>query len=140
LIWLTAKGNERKADLKWRVNVAQSKLKAKQRRHARIRRKVAGTAAKPRLSVYKSLSHIYAQLIDDTNGRTIIAACSAEKTVAAGLKHCGNVEAAKKVGASIAERALGKNIKDVVFDRGGYQYHGCVKALADAAREKGLNF
>lgn len=120
--------------------MAQSKLKAKQRRHARIRRKVTGTAAKPRLSVYKSLSHIYAQLIDDTNGRTIIAACSAEKAVATGLKHCGNVEAAKKVGASIAERALGKNIKDVVFDRGGYQYHGCVKALADAAREKGLNF
>ena len=120
--------------------MAQSKLKAKQRRHARIRRKVTGTAAKPRLSVYKSLSHIYAQLIDDTNGRTIIAACSAEKAVAAGLKHCGNGEAAKKVGATIAERALGKNIKDVVFDRGGYQYHGCGKALADAAREKGLNF
>jgi large subunit ribosomal protein L18 len=132
--------SESRADTQWRVNVAQSKLKAKQRRHERIRKKVFGTAAKPRLSIYKSLSHIYAQLIDDTVGRTIIAACSAEKAVTAGLKHCGNVEAAKKVGTNIAERALGKNIKNVVFDRGGYQYHGCIKALADAAREKGLNF
>ncbi len=120
--------------------MAQSKIKARQRRHERIRKKVVGTATRPRLSVYKSLSHIYAQLIDDVSGRTIIAASSAEKTVATSLKHCGNVEAAKKVGASIAERALSKNIKDVVFDRGGYQYHGCVKALADAAREKGLSF
>ena len=120
--------------------MAHSKLKAKQRRHERIRKKVHGTAAKPRLSVYKSLSHIYVQLIDDTAGKTIIAASSSEKDVTAGLKHCGNVAAAKKVGASIAERALGKNIKDVVFDRGGYKYHGCIKALADAAREKGLNF
>jgi large subunit ribosomal protein L18 len=92
------------------------------------------------LSVFKSLSHIYAQLIDDANGRTLISASSTEKAVASGTKHCGNVEAAKKVGANIAERALGKNIKTVVFDRSGYQYHGCIKALADAAREKGLNF
>ncbi len=120
--------------------MAQSKIKARQRRHERIRKKVVGTATRPRLSVYRSLSHIYAQLIDDVSGRTIIAASSAEKAVATGLKHCGNVEAARKVGTSIAERALGKNIKDVVFDRGGYQYHGCVKALADAAREKGLSF
>jgi large subunit ribosomal protein L18 len=122
------------------MNVAQKKVKARQRRRERIRKKVVGTAAKPRLSVFKSLSHIYAQLIDDTNGRTIIAASSIEKEVNAGLKHCGNVEAAKKVGANIAERALGKSIKNVVFDRSGYQYHGCIKALADAAREKGLNF
>lgn len=120
--------------------MAQSKLKARQRRHVRVRKNVYGTAEKPRLSVFKSLSHIYAQLIDDTTGKTLIAASSTEKAVNAGLKHCGNVTAAKKVGASIAERALGKNIKQVVFDRGGYQYHGCVKALADAAREKGLNF
>jgi large subunit ribosomal protein L18 len=120
--------------------VAYSKVKARQRRQGRIRKKVHGTAAKPRLSVYKSLSHIYVQLIDDTSGRTLIAASSTEKAVSDGLKHCGNVEAAKKVGANIAERALGKNIKDVVFDRGGHQYHGCIKALADAAREKGLNF
>jgi len=90
--------------------------------------------------VFKSLSHIYAQLIDDTTGKTLITASTAEKAVRVGLKHGGNVEAAKKVGASIAERALGKNIKSVVFDRGGYKYHGCVKALADAARETGLRF
>lgn len=120
--------------------MAQSKLVSRQRRRERIRKKVVGTAVKPRLSVYKSLSHIYAQLIDDTTGKTVIAAASTEKSVSEGLKHCGNVAAAKKVGANIAERALGKNIKDVVFDRGGNQYHGCIKALADAAREKGLNF
>lgn len=120
--------------------MAHSKLQARQRRRERIRKKVSGTAAKPRLSVFKSLSHIYAQLIDDTNGRTIISASSTEKEVTAGLKHCGNVAAAKKVGANIAERALSKNIKNIVFDRSGYQYHGCIKALADAAREKGLNF
>ncbi len=120
--------------------MAQSKLKARQRRHERVRKNVYGTAGRPRLSVFKSLSHIYAQIIDDSTGKTIIAASSTEKTLHAGLKHGGNVESAKKVGASIAERALGKNIKQVVFDRGGYQYHGCVKALADAAREKGLDF
>ena len=120
--------------------MAHSKLKARQRRHARVRKNVSGTADKPRLVVFKSLSHIYAQLIDDATGKTLIAASTTEKTVKTGLKHGGNVEAAKKVGASIAERALGKNIKKVVFDRGGYQYHGCVKALADAAREKGLDF
>jgi len=120
--------------------VAQSKLKARQRRHERVRKNVYGTAIRPRLSVYKSLSHIYAQIIDDTTGKTIIAASSTEKDVHTGLKHCGNIEAAKKVGASLAERALSKNVKMVVFDRGGYQYHGCVKALADAARENGLSF
>jgi len=120
--------------------VAQSKLKSRQRRHVRIRKKVFGTTSKPRLSVFKSLSHIYAQLIDDSTGKTLITASTTEKAVHAGLKHGGNVDAAKKVGASLAERALGKNIKDVVFDRGGYQYHGCVKALADAAREQGLKF
>ena len=120
--------------------MAQNKLKARKRRHERLRKKVAGTATKPRLSVFKSLSNIYAQLIDDTAGKTLLTASTIDKTVRTGLKHCGNVEAAKKVGASIAERALGKNIKEVVFDRGGYQYHGCIKALADAAREQGLKF
>lgn len=120
--------------------MAQGKEKSRQRRHIRLRKKVYGTAAKPRLSVYKSLSNIYAQLIDDTAGKTIVAASSVEKDIQAGVKHGGNVDAAKKVGASIAQKALGKNIKAVVFDRGGYQYHGCVKALADAAREKGLQF
>lgn len=118
--------------------MAQSKLKSRQRRHERIRKKVFGTAGKPRLSVFKSLSNIYVQLIDDTTGKTLVAASTIEKDVNTGLKHGGNVEAAKKVGASIAAKALEKNIKTVVFDRGGYQYHGCVKALAEAAREKGL--
>ena len=120
--------------------MAQSKLKSRQRRHERIRKKVFGTTDKPRLSIFKSLSHIYAQIIDDTSGKTLLAASTTEKEMKTGIKHGGNVEAAKKVGASIATRALGKNIKTVVFDRGGYQYHGCVKALADAAREQGLKF
>lgn len=120
--------------------MAKSKLKARQRRHERVRKRVSGTAEKPRLSVFKSLSHIYVQLIDDTDGRTVAAASSVEKDVTTGLKHCGNAEAAKKVGASIAQKALSKNIKTVVFDRGGYRYHGCVKALAESAREQGLIF
>ncbi len=120
--------------------MAQSKVQSRTRRHERLRKKVQGTTAKPRLSVYKSLSHIYAQLIDDSAGKTIVAASSREKDIISSIKHGGNVEAAKKVGASIAQKALGKNIKAVVFDRGGYKYHGCVKALADAAREKGLQF
>lgn len=120
--------------------MAKSKVKARKRRHERVRKNVHGTTVKPRLSVFKSLSHIYAQIIDDTTGKTIIAASTAEKALHADLKHGGNVEAAKKVGASIAERALSKNIKQVVFDRGGYQYHGRIKALADSAREKGLSF
>lgn len=120
--------------------MAFNKFKARHHRHQRVRKKVFGTETKPRLTVFKSLSHIYAQLIDDANGRTLLSAASTEKAINAGLKHCGNVEAAKKVGANIAERARNKNIKNVVFDRGGYQYHGCIKALADAAREKGLHF
>lgn len=90
--------------------------------------------------MFRSSQHIYAQLIDDSVGKTIVAASTLEKDISAGMKHRGNVEAAKKVGASIAQKALGKNIKTVVFDRAGYQYHGCIKALADAARESGLNF
>ena len=120
--------------------MAHSRERARRKRHDRIRVQLSGTAAKPRLIVFKSLSHIYAQLIDDTTGKTLVTASTTEKTVNTGLKHGGNVEAAKKVGASIAARALDKNIKTVVFDRGGYQYHGCVKALAEAAREKGLIF
>jgi large subunit ribosomal protein L18 len=90
--------------------------------------------------VFRSLDNIYAQLIDDVTGVTLASASSLEKDVKAGLKHGGNVVAAKKVGAVIAKKALDKNIKAVVFDRGGYQYHGCIKALADAAREQGLAF
>jgi large subunit ribosomal protein L18 len=101
---------------------------------------MSGTGSKPRLSVYKSLNNIYAQLIDDLTGKTLLAASSMEKEIRSAVKHGGNLEAAKKVGASIAQKALGKKITDVVFDRGGYRYHGCIKALADAAREQGLKF
>jgi len=105
--------------------------------HERIRRKVRGTTARPRLAVYRSLNHIYAQLIDDEKAQTIASASTTEKGL--GLKSGGNIEAAKKVGQTIAERALAANISSVVFDRGGYLYHGRVKALTDAARAAGLN-
>jgi large subunit ribosomal protein L18 len=106
-----------------------------------VRRKVKLAAAgRPRLSVFRSSKQIYAQLIDDVKGVTLASASSVEKAVRGGGKTGANVEAAKAVGARIAERAKEKGIKDVVFDRGGYLYHGRVKALADAAREGGLNF
>src|ERR1700748_1446646 len=111
----------------------------RQRVHSRIRAKLAGTAERPRLNVYRSLNHIYTQLIDDQNGVTLASASSKAKkgeTEAYG----GNVAAAKTVGKLIAERAQEKGIKKVVFDRGGYLYHGRIKALADAAREAGLEF
>ena len=106
-------------------------------RHRRVRKKVSGTASAPRLCVYRSLNHIYAQIIDDVNGVTLAAAASNEKDFG-DVK--GNCEAAKKVGLLIAERAQAKKIKTVVFDRGGYVYHGRVQALAEAAREGGLKF
>jgi large subunit ribosomal protein L18 len=105
--------------------------------HKRIRSKLQGTAERPRLAVFRSVAHIYAQVIDDSKGHTLVAASSVEK---AGKSGGGNVAAAKAIGKSIAERAKEKGIKKVVFDRGGYQYHGRVKALADAAREAGLEF
>jgi len=105
--------------------------------HGRIRRKVRGTTARPRLAVYRSLNHIYAQLIDDEKAQTIAAASTTEKSL--GVKTGGNIEAAKKIGQTIAERALAAGIESVVFDRGGYLYHGRVKALTDAARAAGLN-
>ena len=104
--------------------------------HKRIRAKLQGTEERPRLAVFRSVAHIYAQVIDDSKGHTLVAASSVEKAGKAG----GNVAAAKAIGKSIAERAQEKGIKRVVFDRGGYQYHGRVKALADAAREAGLEF
>ena len=115
-----------------------SKDDIRQRIHRRIRHKVRGTAERPRLAVYRSLSHIYAQVIDDTESKTLVAASSAEKksAVAGG----GNLQGAKQVGRLIAERAKEKGIGKVVFDRGGYLYHGRVKALAEAAREGGLEF
>jgi large subunit ribosomal protein L18 len=108
----------------------------RQRVHDRIRAKIQGTAERPRLNVYRSLNHIYAQVIDDAKGATLVSA----STVAAKTKAGGNVAAAKEVGKLVAERAQEKGIKKVVFDRGGYLYHGRIKALADAAREAGLDF
>jgi large subunit ribosomal protein L18 len=111
----------------------------RQRVHARIRAKMSGTAERPRLNIYRSLNHIYTQLIDDLNGVTLVSASSLGKK-ADEKYYGGNVAAAKSVGKLIAERAQEKGIKKVVFDRGGYLYHGRVKALADAAREAGLEF
>jgi large subunit ribosomal protein L18 len=108
----------------------------RKRIHERIRAKMQGTPERPRLNVYRSLNHIYAQVIDDTKGATLLSA----STVAAKSKTGGNVAAAKEIGKLVAERAKEKGIKKVVFDRGGYLYHGRVKALADAAREAGLEF
>ena len=105
--------------------------------HRRIRRKVRGTTARPRLAIYRSLNHIYAQLIDDEQGRTVASASTTEKDLHGSTG--GNIEAAQRVGRTIAERALAAGIESVVFDRGGYLYHGRVKALTDAAREAGLN-
>jgi len=115
--------------------IAQPKRNAiRQRIHDRIRRKLAGTAERPRLNVYRSLNHIYAQVIDDQSGATIASASTIK------LKTGGNVAAAKEIGKTIAELAVQKGVKKVVFDRGGYLYHGRIKALADAAREAGLEF
>jgi len=105
--------------------------------HKRIRRKVKGSAARPRLTIYRSLNHIYVQVIDDEQGRTIASASTTEKDLRG--ETGGNIDAAVRVGRAIAERALTRGIEQVVFDRGGYRYHGRVKALADAAREAGLN-
>ena len=116
------------------------KLTGRDRRKNRIRKKVNGSAERPRLSVFRSASHIYAQVIDDGKGITITAASTLDVDVKEGMKSLGNIEAAKKVGASVAKKALEKGVKDVVFDRGGYIFHGRIKALADAAREAGLNF
>jgi large subunit ribosomal protein L18 len=111
------------------------------RRTAKVRRNIRRAAGdRARLSVFRSSKHIYAQLIDDVNGATLAAASSLEKELRGSLKTGANVEAAKVVGKRLAERAMAKGVKDVVFDRGGYLYHGRVKALADAAREAGLNF
>jgi large subunit ribosomal protein L18 len=113
------------------------KKEIRDRIHRRIRRKLAGTPERPRLAVFRSVGHIYAQVIDDTAGRTLAAASSVDKD---GRTNGGNVAAAKTIGKLVAQRAKEKGIASVVFDRGGYRYHGRVKALADAAREAGLEF
>jgi large subunit ribosomal protein L18 len=105
--------------------------------HRRIRRKVRGTPVRPRLAIYRSLNHIYAQIIDDDHGQTLVSASSTEKDLRGTTG--GNLEAAQRIGRAVAERALEKGITNVVFDRGGYRYHGRVKALADAVRAAGLN-
>ena len=115
--------------------ITQTKRNAiRQRIHQRIRRKLAGTAERPRLNVHRSLNHLSVQLIDDQKGETLVAASSIK------LKTGGNIAAAKEVGKAVAELAVKQGIKKVVFDRGGYLYHGRIKALADAAREAGLEF
>ena len=114
----------------------QSKNVMRQKRHLRIRKNLQGTAIRPRLSVYRSNTNMYAQLIDDVNGVTLVSASSLEDKSG----NAGNIKGAATVGKILAERALEKNIKQVVFDRSGYLYHGRVKALADAARDAGLEF
>jgi len=117
-----------------------NKNEARQKRHLRLRKKVTGTAEKPRLNVFRSLSHIYAQIIDDKSGITLVSASTLDKEVRDAVTYGGNIPAAKAVGEAVAKRALAKGIKEVVFDRGGYIYHGRVAALAAAAREAGLEF
>jgi large subunit ribosomal protein L18 len=120
--------------------VAEDTRIGRARRHARIRKKVLGSPEKPRLSVYRSLNNIYVQIIDDSKGATLVAASTLDGELKTEKGHKGNVVMAKKVGELIAKRAVTKGIKRVVFDRSGYLYHGSVKALADAAREAGLDF
>ncbi len=112
----------------------------RQRKHARVRKHIGGTAERPRLCVFRSLSHIYAQVIDDVAGQTLVAASSLDAEVKDQLKAGSNCDAAKAVGTLVAKKCLEKGIEDVVFDRGGYLYHGRVAALAEAAREAGLKF
>jgi large subunit ribosomal protein L18 len=117
-----------------------SKDAHRRRVHQRVRQTLIGTPERPRLCVYRSLGHIYTQIIDDRSGRTIVSASSVDKETKKNLKGGGNIASAKAVGKTIAERAKAKGVAKVVFDRGGYKYHGRVKALADAAREAGLQF
>jgi large subunit ribosomal protein L18 len=122
------------------MNRLVAKREAIAARKKRVRRKVFGTAGRPRLTVYKSGKHVYAQIIDDATGRTLVAASSMGRDLRDDLKTTGTVEAAKTVGAAIGKKALARDITQVVFDRNGYPFHGKVKALADAAREAGLQF
>ncbi|MHB1502478.1 MAG: 50S ribosomal protein L18 [Acidimicrobiales bacterium] len=118
---------------------ARHKRALRVRRHVRVRKRISGTSARPRLSVFRSARHISAQVIDDTTGRTVAAASSVEPALRqAGTG--GNIDAARAVGRLVAERATGAGVKQVVFDRGGYKYHGRVAAMADAARQAGLEF
>ena len=118
----------------------ESKTEVRRNKHRRIRNHLVGTPERPRLCVFRSNNHIYAQIIDDTQGRTLVSASTLQKEVKAELEKTNNVEAASYIGTVIAKRALEKGITKVVFDRGGFIYHGKVAALADAAREAGLDF
>ena len=118
----------------------ESRSKIRVQKHRRMRNRFSGTAERPRLAVFRSNNHMYAQIIDDTVGNTLVAASTLDKDVKAELEKTNNVEAAAYLGKVIAERAIEKGIKDVVFDRGGFIYQGKIQALADAAREAGLNF
>ncbi len=120
-------------------SIAQKKT-ARLKRKIRVRKKIQGSPECPRLNVFRSTKHIYAQLVDDTSGITLAAASTVMKDIKTGLKCTGNLEAATKVGVAIAEKALEKGIQKIVFDRSGFLYHGRVKALAEAARENGLSF
>lgn len=119
---------------------AKSRLISRRKRHRRVRVKICGTSERPRLNVFRSSKHIYGQVIDDLTGNTLVAASSLDPQLRSDLRSGGNREAARKVGKLLAQRAVDQGIKDVVFDRGGYLYHGRVKELAEGAREAGLNF
>ena len=118
----------------------KSKAEMRAKKHMRIRNRVSGTSERPRLAVFRSNNHMYAQIIDDVAGNTLVAASTAEKEVKAELEKTNNVDAAAYVGTVVAKRAIEKGIKEVVFDRGGFLYHGKIEALAEAAREAGLEF
>ncbi len=122
------------------MNVASNRRQARQKRQVRVRQKVTGSTVRPRLSIFRSARHIYAQIIEDSSGKTLAAVSTLNKETVEGQQYTGNAEAAKAVGAAIARLALEKNITQVVFDRNGFLYHGRIKALADAAREAGLSF
>ena len=118
----------------------KSRAEMREKKHMRIRNRFSGTAERPRLAVFRSNNHMYAQIIDDTVGNTLVSASTLQKDVKAELEKTNNVEAAAYLGTVIAKKAIEKGITSVVFDRGGFIYHGKIKALADAAREAGLNF
>lgn len=117
-----------------------NRKQSKAKRHQKVRKNIIGTSERPRLSVYRSLHHIYAQLINDEVGHTLVAASTVDTNISSEIKNGGNIDAAREIGKLIAQRALDKGIKKVVFDRGGHIYHGRVKVLAEAARENGLEF
>ncbi len=122
------------------MNISKERRLARKKRQSRVRKKITGSVERPRLCVFRTSKHIYAQIIEDVTGNTLAATSTIAKGIADSVKYSGNAEAAKVVGKQIAEKALAKDIKHVVFDRNGFLYHGRVKALADAAREAGLTF